>query len=192
MSSWKNNHTTSEGVVLRRKIATADLASVPEEYRVAYREADQDDEDEAGYDFILAVRAADYVAEAKAEIARLDAALETLKVEGPAMVAAEKQASRDYAVSTTLRHSLVNAGVKGGLVEGVISLLKDENDFEVGESDDRKKKRVVHARTERGLLTVDALVQQFVTNEGAAYLEKRAAPVGGHFSQLQSGLKLRH
>ncbi|MER9251688.1 hypothetical protein NKI59_07710 [Mesorhizobium sp. M0598] len=192
MGNGSFSHYT-DGLRLSKKVTAAGLALVPEEYRVAYRPVDEDDDDCEGYDFILCASAADYVTEAKAEIARLDAALATLKVEGPAMVAAEKQASRDYAVSTTLRHSLVKAGVKGGLVEGVISLLKDENDFEVGESDDRKKKRVVHARTERGLLTVDALVQQFVTNEGAAYLEKRAAPAAGnHFSQLQSGLKRPH
>ncbi|RUW58358.1 hypothetical protein [Mesorhizobium sp. M7A.F.Ca.US.008.03.1.1] len=189
--SKRNSHTTSEGVVLRKKITTADLASVPEEYRVAYRAVDEDDDDCEGYDFILAVSAANYVTEAKAEIASLTAKLETLKVEGPARVAAEKLASRDYAVATTLRHSLVKAGVKSGLVEGVIALLKDENDFEVEESSDRKKRPVVNARTERGLLTVDALVEQFVTTQGAAYLERRAAPAGGHFSQLQSGLKAR-
>ncbi|MER8608381.1 hypothetical protein NKH45_34820 [Mesorhizobium sp. M1156] len=188
----KDSIYVGDGLRLRKKVtADALVTLVPEEYRVAYRPVDEDDDDCEGYDFIVCPSAAHYVAEAKAEIVRLDAALETLKVEGPAMVAAEKQASRDHAVHMTLYSALTTAGVKAGLLEGAITLLKDDNDFEVGESDDRKKKRVVHARTERGLLTVDALVQQFVAGEGAAYLEKRAAPAGGHFSQLQSGLNMR-
>ncbi|RUX70680.1 hypothetical protein EN925_10315 [Mesorhizobium sp. M7A.F.Ca.US.006.04.2.1] len=188
----KSDHYIGEGLRLRMKLTKTDLASVPHEYRIAYRPVDEDDDDCEGYDLILCVSAANYVTEAKAEIARLTASLETLKVEGPKMVAAEKQASRDHAVRMTLFHSLAKAGVKQGLIEGAMATLESQNDFEVGESDGRKKERVVHARTERGLLTVDALVQQFVETEGAAYLERRAAPAGGHFNQLSRGLKLRH
>ncbi|RUT84830.1 MULTISPECIES: hypothetical protein [unclassified Mesorhizobium] len=180
-----------EGLRLRMKLTKTDIASVPEEYRIAYRAVDEDDDDCKGYDFILCVAAANYCTEALAELAALNAQLERLKVDGPKMVAAEKQASRDHAVHMTLYHSLAKAGVKQGLIEGAMDLLQDRNDFEVGETDGRKKERVVHARTERGLLTVDALVQEFVQAEGAAYLERRAAPTGGHFSQLQSGLKAR-
>ncbi|MBZ9774386.1 hypothetical protein [Mesorhizobium sp. CO1-1-8] len=187
-----NSVYISEGLRLRNKLTKTDLPTVPEEYRIAYRPVDEDDDDCEGYDFILCASAANYVTEAKAEIARLAAELETLKIEGPARVAAAKQEARDHAVASTLRHSLVKAGVKSGLVEGAASLLQDENDFEVGESDDRKKKRVVHARTERGLLPVDALVQEFIQTRGAAYLERRAAPAGGHFNQLQAGLKRAH
>lgn len=187
----KSDLYIGEDLRLRMKLTKTDLASVPHEYRIAYRPVDEDDDDCEGYDFILCVSAALYCKEAKAEIASLSAKLEKLKVEGPKMVAAEKQASRDHAVHMSLFHSLAKAGVKQGLIEGAMDLLQDRNDFEVGETDGRKKERVVHARTERGLLTVDALVQEFVQAEGAAYLERRAAPTGGHFSQLQSGLKAR-
>jgi hypothetical protein len=187
-----NSVYISEGLRLRNKLTKTDLPTVPEEYRIAYRPVDEDDDDCEGYDFILCASAANYVTEAKAEIARLTAALETLQVEGPARVAAAKQEAHDHAVHVTLQSALARAGVKAGLLEGATDLLRAKNDFEVEVSDDRKKKRVVHARTERGLVTVDALVQQFVTTEGAAYLERRAAPIGGHFNQLQSGLKRPH
>ncbi|TRC93902.1 hypothetical protein FJV77_20720 [Mesorhizobium sp. WSM4306] len=188
----KSDLYIGDGLRLRRKLVKTDLASVPEEYRLAYRPVDEDDDDCEGYDFILCVSAAHYVTEAKAEIARLAAALEKLKVEGPARVAAAKQEARDFAVDLALRSSLSKAGVKPGLMQGAIAVLQEENDFEVGETDDRKKKRVVLARTQLGLVPVDALVQEFVAGEGAAYLERRAAPAGGHFSQLQSGLKRAH
>ncbi len=187
MSDRSFSHYT-DGLRLSKKVTAAGLALVPEEYRIAYRPVDEDDEDCEGYAFILCVSAADYVTEAQAEIARLAGALETIKVEGPARLAAVKQQMRDDAITTTLQSSLAKAGVQEGLLEGAIAMVKKKSQFEVEKSD---KGYAVLARTAFGLTTVECVVREFVdSDEGAAYRGKRAAaPAGRHFSQLQSGLK---
>lgn len=170
---------------LRRKITVAELASVPEDYRVAYGEHDD------GEDLELSVRAANYVTEALAEIARLNAETERLETEFPAKLEAERKARRDDAVDLALHSSLSKAGVKPGLMKAATAQLKDENGFEVEPSDDGKG-FVVLARTPYGLHSVDAIVEQMVNGEeGAAWRDRRTAPSAGYFTSLLSGLKER-
>ncbi|MGX8011669.1 hypothetical protein ACVDG8_023190 [Mesorhizobium sp. ORM8.1] len=118
--------------------------------------------------------------------------MEKLQVEGPAKVAAVKQQMRDDAVNTTLQSALTKAGVKDGLLEGAMALLKKQNAFEAEKSDDGRY--AVLARTKFGLAEVDAVVQQFVeSDEGAVYRGKRAAPPSGSaFSQLSGQKEQRH
>jgi Asp-tRNA(Asn)/Glu-tRNA(Gln) amidotransferase C subunit len=176
-------HTIGD-LKLRRNITVAELEGVPEAYRVAYMEHDDGDLE-------LSVRTADYVATALGEIASLTAQAEKIQVEGPAKLAAAKQRTRDDAVALTLQSALAKAGVKADLLEGAIALVKKKNEFEVEASDDGGY--AVLARTKFGLATVDAVVQQFMDDEGAAYRGKPIAPsAGSHFSQLQSGLKRPH
>ncbi|TIL65362.1 hypothetical protein [Mesorhizobium sp.] len=170
---------------LRKKITVAELASVPEDYRIAYMEHD------GGVDLELSVRSANYVEEALAEIARLNAEIERLQVEGPARIEAERKARRDDAVDLALHSSLNKAGVKSGLKEGAIAVLKKENEFEAEPSDDGEG-FVVLARTPFGLYSVDAIVEQMVSGEeGAAWRDRRTAPSPGYFTGLLSGLKER-
>nr|WP_155249085.1 hypothetical protein [Mesorhizobium loti] len=170
---------------LPRRIAADRLEAIAESYRAAYIE----EEDGTGY--FLSTRTADVIRDGEAELASHKAQLEKLQVEGPAKLAAVKQQMRDDAVNTTLQSALAKAGVKEGLFEAAIALVKKKNAFEADKSDDGEYS--VLARTKFGLATVESVVQQFVqSDEGAAY-RSAAAPTGGggKFNQLQSQLKGR-
>ncbi|RUW50580.1 hypothetical protein EOA32_18895 [Mesorhizobium sp. M1A.F.Ca.ET.072.01.1.1] len=173
-------HRISDDLQLRIKITVTELASVPEAYRVAYMEHDDGDLE-------LSTSAADYVRDALAELASLNAQIEKLKTEGPAKVELERQRRRDDAVDVALRDSLKKAGVKADLFEGAMAQLKKENEFEAETSDDGKG-FVVLARTPFGLHSVDAVVGRLVGEEGA-WRERRTAPSAGYFSSLLAGLK---
>lgn len=174
------------GLKLRRKITPAELESVPEAYRLAYGERGH-----ADGDLVLSSRAADYATAALAEIAELNAKIEKLKVEGPLKVEAEKKARRDDAVENALHRSLTKAGVKPGLVEGAIALLREQNEFEA-EPSESGKGFVVLARTPFGLHSVDAIVERLVEGEqGAEYRARRIAPSSGFFSSMLKGMKER-
>lgn len=171
---------------LRVRITAAELEAVPEAYRAAYLEAD----DDSG-DLVLATRIANYVTTALAEIADLKAKVEKLQTQGPMKLEAERKARREERVNATLHAALAKAGVKPGLLEGAMELLKGQNEFEVEPSDDGKR-HVVLARTANGLHSVDSIVSQLMDGEaGAAWRDKRTAPSAGYFTGLLSGLKER-
>ncbi|MER8853017.1 hypothetical protein NKH94_15620 [Mesorhizobium australicum] len=170
---------------LPRRIAADALDRIPEAYRIAYIEEDD------GTGYFLSTRTADAIRDGEAELASLNAQLAKIQVEGPAKLAATKEAMRNDAINTALQSALATAGVKEGLLEAAIALVKKKNAFEAEKSADGAY--AVEARTKFGLATVDAVVQQFMDDEGAAYREKPTAPsAGSHFSQLQSGLKRPH
>lgn len=179
-------HDQPNLLCLPRRIAADRMEAIPENYRAAYIE-----EDDPTKGFELSTRIADAIRDGEAEIASLTAQVEKLKVEGPAKLAAVKQQMRDNAVDETLRLSLATAGAKDALADGAMAILKKRNQFEAEKSDDGTY--AVLARTPLGLAQVDVVVQEFIqSDEGAAYRGKPAAPTaGGHFSQLQSGLKAR-
>jgi hypothetical protein len=162
-------HNQPDLLRLPRRIAADALDRIPESYRIAYIEEDD------GKGYFLSTRTADVVRDSEAEIARINAEIEDI----PAKLERERKARRDDAVNDAIQSSLKKAGVKKGLLEGAISLLKAENGFEVDPSDDGRG-FVVTGRNAFGLCEVDSLVEELVGGEeGAVWRERKPAPSAG-------------